>query len=211
MTVTREAFLGMALLVGLTTGCAVHESLARPPSPGEVVRINAEAAEHGPLRVEPIVSVGSCAGGGCSAQQMASAASAAGVIEPVRVVASDRDTMTFTNAGGAPMAAPLVAIGGVSTLDRGRGALVGAAVGGATMALLGATGVYLLASLLPNDPGAQPTQSTCDACSVAKLTALFGIEGALVGAGLGALLGSRHFFDFDGRARRPPVFDESTP
>ena len=42
------------------------------------------------------------------------------------------------NAGGVPMSAPLADIGGVSTLDRGRGALVGAAVGGATMALLGA-------------------------------------------------------------------------
>ena len=69
----------------------------------------------------------------------------------------------------------------------------------------------MIASLLPSDPGAQPPRSTCEACSVAKLTAVFGIEGALVGAGLGALLGSRHFFDFDGRAQKPPVIDGLTP
>ncbi len=142
---------------------------------------------------------------------MIGAAIAPVVIEPVRVVASDGDTITCANAGGVTMAAPLAAIGGVSTLDRGRGALIGAAVGGPTMALLGATGLYLLASLLPNDPGAQPAQNTCDACSVARFAVIFGIEGALMGAGLGALVGSRRFFTFDGPARRPPALDPSAP
>ena len=103
--------MGAALLVALTNGCATHASVGRPPSPAEIALINADAAAHGLLRVEPLVPVGLCAGGGCSAEQMVSAANAAGVIAPVRVVASDDDTLTFTNAGGVPMTAPLAAMG----------------------------------------------------------------------------------------------------
>ena len=79
------------------------------------------------------------------------------------------------------------------------------------MALIGITGLYVLASLFPRDPGAQPAQNTCDACSAAKFALALGIEGALVGAGLGALVGSRHFFDFDGHARTRPASDDSNP
>ena len=79
------------------------------------------------------------------------------------------------------------------------------------MALLGVAGLYWLASLLPSDPGAPSAQNTCDACSAAKLGAIFAIEGALLGAGIGALVGSRHFFDFGGPARGPRALDHSTP
>jgi hypothetical protein len=200
MTIGRSIGLGAALAAALTSGCATHESLGRPPSPADLALVNAAAAGR-TLRVEPIVpivQVGSCAAGGCTAADTVRASQAVGVVDPVRVLASDGEHVTFGDAGGLPRTVPLAPVAGVSTLDRGRGALIGGVAGGLGMGAIGLALGTWLASLPPWDPGSPPPPNQCKDCEAAALAGLLAVEGVLLGAGIGWAVGSRRYFDFDG-------------
>jgi hypothetical protein len=87
----------------------------------------------------------------------------------------------------------MVHVGGVSVLDRGRGAGVGAAVltGVSLVTLIGAVAII---TRFDKTADGSSTGSSCDGCWKPALSLLVG--SALVGAAVGYLVGSRHFFEF---------------
>jgi hypothetical protein len=106
-----------------------------------------------------------------------------------RVQTVTREGLLVAPAATAPVLLPLTRVGSVSTYDHARGARDGALVGGISLALLGGVlGAVLYETWVP----------TCsDGCATkpdgAQLTlgfaAVFGVVGALAGAGLGVLSG----------------------
>ena len=178
----------------LGAGCA-HERVGRPPSTGEIGYINQEAEQRGWFRIvydEPPDRA--CAAGSCG--EAIAAWRGFEVVEPIGLVAADPAWITFRTAAGEERAVPADLVAGVSVRDRPRGAAIGAGVGLAWGALTVAA-LYLLAAILPADPGAP--REPCDDTCVARGLAGYFIVPTAVGAAIGYLVGARRTFDFGDR------------
>jgi hypothetical protein len=190
----RLASAAATCLALLASGCVAHESVGRPPSPGEVARINEAAAGRGRgLRVEYVDPLSPCGGGSCGAAEARTAARGELVIHPRSIAFCDDRQITFNTASGATQTIPTAAIKGVTarSSERERSAVIGAATGlglGVVAALAG----YVAANAL-SDPNAP--KSSCDGCAAEVLIGLPVILG-LVGLGVGYAIGAPRVFTF---------------
>jgi hypothetical protein len=98
----------------LTSGCAVYETVGRPPTSAELQRINAVAARGRAMRVE-YDQAGPCAGGSCVGGAGKAEAIATGdfVVRPVSVASCDDREITFNTAGGATRTIPTARVVGL--------------------------------------------------------------------------------------------------
>jgi hypothetical protein len=178
------------------SGCAEIEPLGRPPSAGEIARVN-DAARHGTLSVDyapwtppeepdaPRAAEAECAGGGCGLVPWVRDRA-----PPVAIAGADPRTLTLKLADGQRATVPLYAVAAVqvSGVDRGRTAAIGAAaVGLGTFTILGMG--FLIGRMEPA-PG-----PACDA-TCARAFAIGVGGGALVGALVGAAMGTTRRFQF---------------
>jgi hypothetical protein len=202
-------------LVIASSGCFTTERVGRPPSADEIVRINETArsgralvVEYAPAATAPgaIAPLGArCAGGSCPSPPVEPLCAGGGCPpveltkideDPASVYSVDDHEITFNLRSGARATAPLDAVAGlkVTGYGRARGAAIGAAICGGLE--LGAAALLIVALRGAfSDPGAPMPPHGCDA-KCAEFIAIPGIEGALVGGIIGALIGTPHHFRF---------------
>jgi hypothetical protein len=154
-------------------GCTTTHALGRIGDPATLVALRQATAHPGAFaRVEPL-------GGGRPPA----------VGAPVRALTGDG--LLVGDASGAQTLAPLARVRSVSTYDRLRGARDGAVVLGVVTFVLVGTAAALLASRSSTD-GCGDCQSHAEpspALVFFGAGGLFGLAGALLGGGLGALGG----------------------
>jgi hypothetical protein len=111
-------------------------------------------------------------------------------VNPVRIESCDDRQITFRTAAGVSHTLPVALVASVSKRERGQAAALGAAVGLAGGALAAVMG-YTAGGALSHD--SQPRQCNCEGT-----VAAFIVGGAVIGAGVGYLIGGQHIFQFGG-------------
>ncbi len=197
----------LVVVIVASTACTVVERVGRPPSAGEIARINDAIASGRNTAVEAPIGLAGypvqqppCAGGGCGTRVGPLRVCADGACEtaplgatpikdpPSAIASADDRQITFDTKLGGRLTLPTDLVTGVkvSGTHRTRGTLLG--LGSGALADVG-VGVLVLGFrglAASGDDGATPSRcaSACDAeIALAMLPAL--IVGALVGNAVG--------------------------
>jgi hypothetical protein len=217
----RRFFVISYILAVTSPACTVVEHVGRPPSAGEIARINETSANGRNLAVESTVNFlgyatqqPACAGGGCGARVEPLRVCVDGACEvaprdtprikdpPRAITFADAQQVTFDTRLGGTLALPMNIVTGVkvSGTNRPLGAAIGLAVGAFVDLGVGSF-IFVGRSLLSTDDGgsnASRCTATCGAeIAAAMLPALIG--GALAGAAIGV----PHRFVFGDGATTP--------
>ncbi|HEY2898943.1 MAG TPA: hypothetical protein VGL59_00095 [Polyangia bacterium] len=190
-------FLSLRVAIAIAvSGCSTTEVVGRPPSAADIALINGAAQEGRSIAIRyafrPIAAPG----------MPPPIEPLRGRNAPLRINAVDTRGLTLDLKSGQQVTLPLYAVAGLTVrgAGRGRGAAIGATIGGGAM--LGLVGIAWVISNAyeapprPASDNAQGSQSAgCDAECKGEL-ALATLGGALVGAAIGFLIGTSRRFVF---------------
>jgi hypothetical protein len=185
----RTAFLRVAIAIAMS-GCGTTEVIGRPPSAADVALVQ-DARGAGRSIAINYTTVIDAQGLPRTVEPLR------GRDTPVDIEALDARGLTLDLKSGAQTTLPLWAVSGISV--RGAGRSRGALIGGGIGAVFG-LGLIGFAWAMGNmEPPRQDTpQSGCDADCKAAF-AVVGLGGTVVGAFVGALIGTpRRFVFVDG-------------
>jgi hypothetical protein len=179
-------------LVAATLGCGTVESVSRPPSSTELVHINETSEAAGGLTVRNVQVVGACTGKPCAG----GVSGADGrPVDFARLAAVDARTITVESEIGRPTTIPLSEVKGVSVNGgRGRAAISGAGIVGVTVFVVTTVLVEIIEAKIAR---ASDGGDLCSGISCAVPGVVFGLFGAVVGAGFGYAIGPTKVFSFD--------------
>jgi hypothetical protein len=171
----------LALAAG--SGCATHDRIARPPSPGDVARINGAAQGSAKLSIQYVEALAPPA--------------APRVDSPTSIVAADPEHLVVATSTGRPVSVALSSVDAVAVSGqrRGQGAITGA-FAGLGAGLLIDLGLYALISATTEPLSDGGPKNTCSAHCAETFTAV-ALASALIGAGIGALVGSKTVYHLD--------------
>jgi hypothetical protein len=198
--VTHRAVAATLMLTVTMAACATHETMGRPPSAGQIARINTYADDHGPMRVSYDVAPPSCVGYDCQTPAAAQRWSPRTAVYARRIEPIGEGTVALQLRDGGVQVQPLVSLDNVMVRNRPRGALIGAGVGAALSLGFTLLGLLLIYEVRPNDPP-EGANTDCGKLCV-TIPATMTVMGGIVGAVIGYSVAARRVFDFG-----PPVVE----